>query len=85
MRPGLQKQTRHKMIIDPYAGMRGFIFSSIREPTGHLMVAGFSPGGKVAPALCGQPPHRPYFVWRLRCARAAGVDGKSAARISGVR
>lgn len=73
------------MIIDPYAGMRGFIFSAVREPTGRLMVAGLSSDGKAAPALWGQPPHRPYFVWRLRCARAAGVDGKSAARISGVR
>jgi len=73
------------MIIAPYAGMRGFIFSSIREPTGRLMVTGLSPDREAAPAPCGQPSRRPYFVWRLRWARAAGVDGKSAARISGVR
>jgi len=73
------------MIIDPYAGMRGFIFSAVRDPTDRPMVAVFLPAEKRRRALCGQPSRHPYFVWRLRCARAADVDGKSSARISGVR
>jgi hypothetical protein len=58
MRLGLQEQTQHKMIIDPYARMRNFIFRPDRERTTRLTVvriAAFLLVGKAVPALRWQP------------------------------
>ena len=96
IRLSLQQQTQHKIIIDPYARMRGFIFRPDRERTTPLTVVRIAVFLRIAGAGSARaavtstrvgdialPPR--YFVWRLSCARAAGVCGKSATRASCVR